>query len=585
MNWRKKRGGYSVNRKTIKRLFDYLLNYKYQFVVTTFILLIAITIDLYIPYLIKIILDNYIEHSITNILSSALIGLVILIILSGLLNFGHEYIFSKYTLRLVQIIRNDLVQYLNQQPKIFFDKIPPGDIINKLTNESMQIKDVFDNFLGGFIVSLLQLIGLYIALFLINPLFGLLSLGIPIVFMTVNYIINKPVHKYITNIQEYLNKINILFVDIIKNFSLVKLNNAESQINSEYVETNHKIYRNMLKRMHTLHLTDVNLNGLLQGLVIASMIWYFGGSIIEGSYSIGLLYLLIDYIRRIFALFKGMNGQWVVSLTALEAANRVFSVYDNNQVESKNTIVKKIDKGNIVFSDVYFNYQENQDILKKISFSVSHGEKVAIVGPSGSGKSSILSLLLKFYAPGKGKILIDNNDITLLNTKTVRNQISYVDQHSYEFELSYLKELSENQWNKCITILEKLGSAKLTEKIRKQGFASSNNNSISTGEKQILAIAVALLKDTKIIILDEATSSQDYETERKIFKKLVEETRDKTLIMVTHRLTTVKDADKIFVLNKGIIEEGGTYRELIKKKGFFYKLTALQTKRHKVLVE
>ncbi|RHW32569.1 ABC transporter ATP-binding protein [Oceanobacillus profundus] len=585
MNWRKKRGGYSVNRKTIKRLFDYLLNYKYQFVVTTFILLIAITIDLYIPYLIKIILDNYIEHSITNILSNALIGLVILIILSGLLNFGHEYIFSKYTLRLVQIIRNDLVQYLNRQPKNFFDKIPPGDIINKLTNESMQIKDVFDNFLGGFIVSLLQLIGLYIALFLINPLFGLLSLGIPIVFMTVNYIINKPVHKYITNIQEYLNKINILFVDIIKNFSLVKLNNAESQINSEYVETNHKIYRNMLKRMHTLHLTDVNLNGLLQGLVIASMIWYFGGSIIEGSYSIGLLYLLIDYIRRIFALFKGMNGQWVVSLTALEAANRVFSVYDNNQVESKNTIVKKIDKGNIVFSDVYFNYQENQDILKKISFSVSHGEKVAIVGPSGSGKSSILSLLLKFYAPGKGKILIDNNDITLLNTKTVRNQISYVDQHSYEFELSYLKELSENQWNKCITILEKLGSAKLTEKIRKQGFASSNNNSISTGEKQILAIAVALLKDTKIIILDEATSSQDYETERKIFKKLVEETRDKTLIMVTHRLTTVKDADKIFVLNKGIIEEGGTYRELIKKKGFFYKLTALQTKRHKVLVE
>ena len=585
MNWRKKRGGYSVNRKTIKRLFDYLLNYKYQFVVTTFILLIAITIDLYIPYLIKIILDNYIEHSITNILSSALIGLVILIILSGLLNFGHEYIFSKYTLRLVQIIRNDLVQYLNRQPKKFFDKIPPGDIINKLTNESMQIKDVFDNFLGGFIVSLLQLIGLYIALFLINPLFGLLSLGIPFVFMTVNYIINKPIHKYITNIQEYLNKINILFVDIIKNFSLVKLNNAESQINSEYVETNHKIYRNMLKRMHTLHLTDVNLNGLLQGLVIAGMIWYFGGSIIEGSYSIGLLYLLIDYIRRIFALFKGINGQWVVSLTSLEAANRVFSVYDNNQVESKNTIVKKIDKGNIVFSDVYFNYQENQDILKKISFSVSHGEKVAIVGPSGSGKSSILSLLLKFYAPGKGKILIDNNDITLLNTKTVRNQISYVDQHSYEFELSYLKELSENQWNKCITILEKLGSAKLTEKIRKQGFASSNNNSISTGEKQILAIAVALLKDTKIIILDEATSSQDYETERKIFKKLVEETRDKTLIMVTHRLTTVKDADKIFVLNKGIIEEGGTYRELIKKKGFFYKLTALQTKRHKVLVE
>src|SRR5699024_7127523 len=129
------------------------------------------------------------------------------------------------------------------------------------------------------------------ALLLINPLFGLLSLGIPIVFMTVNFIINKPVHKYITYIQEYLNKINILFVDVIKNFSLVKLNNAESQINSEYAATNHKIYRNMMKRMHTLHLTDVNLNGLLQGIVIASIIWYFGGSIIEGSYSIGLLYL------------------------------------------------------------------------------------------------------------------------------------------------------------------------------------------------------------------------------------------------------------------------------------------------------
>src|SRR5699024_6505708 len=225
----KKRGGFIVSRKTIKRLLDYLLYYKYQFIFTTFILLMAITIDLLIPYLIKIILDNHIEHGITDILYHALIGLIILIIFSGLFNFGHDYLFSKYTIRVVQAIRNDLVKYLNQQPKKFFDKLPSGDIVNKLTNESMQIKDGFDNFLGGFIVSLLQLIGLYTALLLINPLFGLLSLGIPIVFMTVNFIINKPVHKYITYIQEYLNKINILFVDVIKNFSLVKLNNAESQ--------------------------------------------------------------------------------------------------------------------------------------------------------------------------------------------------------------------------------------------------------------------------------------------------------------------------------------------------------------------
>ncbi|WP_214483009.1 ABC transporter ATP-binding protein [Bacillus sp. SM2101] len=566
-----------MNRATISRLYNYLLLYKHHFLATTVVLILAIGADLLVPYVIKHILDNYVEGGLQIGLFTPVYGLLALILIAGFLNFSHEYLFSKYTINLVEKIRNDLVQYINMLPKSFFDKTPTGEIINKITNESMQIKDAFDNFLGGFVVSLLQLIGIYIILILINPYYALISLIIPGILLTVNYIINRPIQRYISIIQEYLNKLNILFVDIVKNFLLIRLNGVENQLNNEYKTYNDTIYKNMIKRMHILHISDVNFNGLFRGVLIAFTILYFGEGIIEGEYSVGVLYLLIEYTRRIFLIFRGINSQWVNSLTSIEAANRVFSVYENYQPETRPTLTKKIREGKITFKQVNFSYDNNREALKDISLTINPGEKVAIVGQTGSGKSTIVNLLLGFYTPKEGNILVDDTIITNLDMNYLRDQISYVDQHSYEFDMVYLNELNHTQKEKLKETLHRLGSTNLIDKINQKN--QSKIEELSSGEKQLITIALALLKESKLIILDEATSSQDVETERKVFEILAQESKNKTLIMISHRLSTVRNANKIFVMGGGMLKEKGNHLELMNKQGFYYKLTTKETSR------
>ncbi|MCK6259468.1 ABC transporter ATP-binding protein/permease [Fictibacillus sp. KIGAM418] len=563
--------------KTLNRLLHYILLYKQPFLISNGLLILAVGADLFVPYMVKVLLDGFTTLGFNPELFMRIVIFLLLITGSGILNYGHDYFFSNYIFHVVEKIRNDFIHFLDRLPKSFYDKSPTGDLINKTMNEIKNIKDLYHNFLGGFVVSVLQLLGIYSVLFFINPFFASMALSVPIVFLVLNYLINAPVNHYVKTIQSQLNQLNVMMVDMLKNLSIIRLNSAEKHLEKEYSQTNNHVYQNMLKRMHILHLTDVNFNGLFQGVLIAGVLLFFGGKILDGQYTVGVVYLLIDYSRRIFNIFRGINSQWVQSLTSLESARRVFSVYENNEVEYEVPMSQKRDfKGDIQFRNASFSY-EGRPVIQQFNLSIERGKTLAIVGKTGTGKSTLINLLLGFYPLDEGEILIDQSNIDDVNKRVLRSQIAYVDQHSYEFEIEYLNELTSEQLDQLQGIVSNLGFVSLAETIG--GHRVQEVHGLSIGEKQLLTIALALLKDVNIIILDEATSSQDLETEKKIVDLFTNHFHNKTVIMVTHRLATIKEADKIIVLNNGQIREMGTYSELMEKQGDFFHLSTIQAKK------
>lgn len=527
---------------------------------------------------------------IANVISDGLLGeidlasiakigatLVCLYCLSAAFSFLQNYIMAVVTLKMSYRLRGELSEKINTVPLKYFNTTSQGDILSRITNDVSTLQQGLTNSLPTIIGASAQFIGCLIMMFVTEWRLALISLGVTIIGMIVTVLIMKRSQKYFADRQRCLGALNGYIEESYSGHETIKLSEAERQVNKAFDKLNIDVYNANWKSQF--------LSGIMQPLMsVISNVAYVAvcvvGSIlaVNGKINFGVIVSFILYVR----LFTSPLTQIAQGLTNLQTASasagRIFDFLESEDMpdESDKTAELTCVKGNVEFKDVRFAYPDTPDkiIIKDFSASVKSGQKVAIVGPTGAGKTTMVNLLMRFFDINGGDITIDGVSINDMKRENDHNLFSMVLQDTWLFEGTLRENLVYNMSGVTDEDLERVCRACGLDKFVRSlpgGFNTelSESSSISAGQKQLITIARAMLQNSPMLILDEATSSVDTRTELVIQRAMDELTKGRTSFVIAHRLSTIKNADLILVMNEGDVIEKGSHDELMGKGGFY----------------
>lgn len=527
---------------------------------------------------------------IANVISDGLLGeidlasiakigatLVCLYCLSAAFSFLQNYIMAVVTLKMSYRLRGELSEKINTVPLKYFNTTSQGDILSRITNDVSTLQQGLTNSLPTIIGASAQFIGCLIMMFVTEWRLALISLGVTFIGMIVTVLIMKRSQKYFADRQRCLGALNGYIEESYSGHETIKLSEAERQVNKAFDKLNIDVYNANWKSQF--------LSGIMQPLMsVISNVAYVAvcvvGSIlaVNGKINFGVIVSFILYVR----LFTSPLTQIAQGLTNLQTASasagRIFDFLESEDMpdESDKTAELTCVKGNVEFKDVRFAYPDTPDkiIIKDFSASVKSGQKVAIVGPTGAGKTTMVNLLMRFFDINGGDITIDGVSINDMKRENDHNLFSMVLQDTWLFEGTLRENLVYNMSGVTDEDLERVCRACGLDKFVRSlpsGFDTelSESSSISAGQKQLITIARAMLQNSPMLILDEATSSVDTRTELVIQRAMDELTKGRTSFVIAHRLSTIKNADLILVMNEGDVIEKGTHDELMQKGGFY----------------
>ncbi|MCY7480062.1 MULTISPECIES: ABC transporter ATP-binding protein [Bacillus] len=518
---------------------------------------------------------------------SGLVQLVLfylgLLIVAIFFQYGQHYLLQRIANRIIQKMRVDVFEHIQTLPIRYFDNLPAGKVVARITNDTETIRDLYVTVLANFVTSAIYMIGIYIAMFLLNVKLALICLiAVPIIFLwSMTY--RKFASVYNHRIRSIISEINAKLNEAIQGMTIIQAFRHEKATQEEFDELNNNHFRYQRKMLHLNSLLSHNLVNLLRNLAYVALIWYFGGASLSatGIVSIGVLYAFVDYLNRLFQPITGIVNQFSRLELARVSSERVFRLLDEPGTEVEEPVQKKLE-GHVQFKDVTFAYNEGKNVLKNITFEAKKGQTVALVGHTGSGKSSIMNLLLRFYDIQQGDILIDGESIYDQSRQTLRKQMGIVLQDPYLFSGTIASNVSlGNEDIKRETIessLKQVGAAELLKHLP-EGFDEpvvEKGSTLSSGERQLISFARALAYDPAILILDEATANIDTETEAIIQRALDVVKEGRTTFVIAHRLSTIKKADMILVLEKGEIVERGSHEQLMQQEGLYAQMYELQ---------
>lgn len=512
-----------------------------------------------------------------------LILYITLIVIAGFFQYSQTFLLQKSSNQIIQKMRNDVFAHIQRLPMKYFVDTPAGSIVSRITNDTEAIRDLYERVLSILVSSGIYMFGIFIALFILDMKLALICLlVIPLIYGWMR-LYKYFGFKFNRVIRSTLSKINGSINEAIQGMSIIQAFRQEKNMKDQFEELNERHYTYQKKLILLSALTSFHLVTLLRNLTFVGFIWYFGSSSIQGSsvISIGLLYAFVDYITRLFEPVNRIVSQLPIIEQARVAGGRVFEVLDLDG-ERVNTEVIDRYKGIVEFDRVTFSYDGETDVLKDVSFKVNYGETVAFVGHTGSGKSTIMNLLFRFYDPQKGKILIDGQNIAELSRQQVRSYMGIVLQDPFLFTGTILSNVTMNDprisRETAIKALKAVGADKFIERLpdKYDSVVTEGGGTFSLGERQLISFARALAFDPAILILDEATANIDTETETIIQQALEVIQKGRTSLVIAHRLSTIQDADKIYVLDKGEIQEVGKHDELLKLKGLYYQMYEMQ---------
>lgn len=508
---------------------------------------------------------------------------MVFLAISILMEFGKTYWLQSSANKVIRKLRIDVYAHIQKLPVHFFDNLPAGKVVSRVTNDTEAVKDLFIAVLANFFSGIINMIGVYVALFILDVRLGLVCLFVvPILYAWI-VLYRKFATKYNTIIRSRLSEINAIINESIQGMSIIRIFRRQQQTRDEFENLNNDYMSHSNKMLNLNAFTSHNLVNVIRSLAFAVVLWYFGSAQLNGAgiISLGVLYAFVDVLGRLFQPMTGMVNQLAALDSSMVSAGRVFKLMEESGEEVTDGSMPRY-RGNVEFKDVSFAYKEDF-VLKNISFEAKQGQTVALVGHTGSGKSSIINLLFRFYDPQKGTITIDGKPVKELPKQWIRQHMGIVLQDPYLFTGTIASNVSLGDERITRETIQKalgdVGATRILSHLPKgiDEPVVEKGSTLSAGERQLISFARALAFDPAILILDEATANIDTETEALIQSALEVLKRGRTTFIIAHRLSTIRSADQILVLHRGQIVERGTHEELLALGGRYYKMYRLQS--------
>lgn len=504
--------------------------------------------------------------------------LTILYIISTVFSYAQSYIMSGVAQRISYRLRQEISQKINRLPMEYFDKNSKGDIISRVTNDVDTLSQTMNQSLMQVVTSVITVVGVFIMMLNINFMMTIAALIVMPLTMLVLSIIIKKSQVFFKQQQEYLGDINGKIEETFSGQNIVRGYNGERFEINEFDAINRKLYDTGWKSqfLSSIMMPVMNFVGNL-GYVIVSILG--GYMAINGRISVGDIQAFIQYMRMFAQPLNQLAQIMNLLQSTAAAADRIFEFLDEEEIDLSDKLpLEGPVHGNINFDHVRFGYNSDNIIIKDFSLDIKAGQKVAIVGPTGAGKTTIVKLLMRFYKLNSGKISIDGIDIESLDLESYRKNFAMVLQDTWLFSGTIMENLKYGRLDATDEEVYKAAKAAHVDRFimtQKQGYdtiLTEDSKNISQGQKQLLTIARAILSNPKILILDEATSSVDTRTEVLIQRAMDNLIKDRTCFIIAHRLSTIRNADLILVLNEGDIVEQGSHDELLAMDGFYSNL-------------
>ncbi|HRK75841.1 MAG TPA: ABC transporter ATP-binding protein [Streptococcus parasuis] len=574
-----------MNKKAPQNVFWRLLSYVKPYLFLTIaalsFLLLTTVIRSIIPLLASYFIDHYV-HQVTDGVLLVLGGYFGLYILQMLFQYIGNFWFAKVSYSIVRDIRQDAFSKMESLGMAYFDQTPSGSIVSRLTNDTESISEMFSGILSSFISAIFVVaVTLYTMFALEWKLTSLIVLFLPIIFILVN-MYRKKSAPVVEKTRSLLSQINSKLAESIEGIRIIQAFRQEERLSDEFEAINqeHLAFASRSMALDSLFLRPAL--SLIKILAYAFLMTYFGLDWSDAPVSAGLIYAFIQYANRLFDPLLEVTQHFSTLQTSMVSAGRVFTLMDQTIEEPRQESTDvRIIKGDIVFEDVSFSYDGKRKILDHVSFEVKKGQTIAFVGATGSGKSSIINVFMRFYEFQSGRILIDGQDIRQFAPHELRSNIGLVLQEPFLYHgtiASNIQMYQDISQDDIIEAARFVDAAPFIEKLPNgyQQLVTERGSSFSTGQRQLLAFARTMASQPKILILDEATANIDSETELTVQHSLEKMRKGRTTIAIAHRLSTIQDADCIYVLDKGKIIESGSHEELLALKGTYHRMYELQ---------
>jgi ATP-binding cassette subfamily B protein len=575
--------GKAYDARLMRRLLAYLRPFRHWVIIAIVILILGSLIELLGPYLTRIAIDTYMAAGDLPGLLRIILIYFGLLLMQACISFFQTHLTQRIGQHVMYDMRTGIFNHLQKLPLSYFDRNPVGRLVTRATNDVETLNNMLSSGVVTIFGDVFVLVGIIIAMLLFNWRLALLTMTVlPLVFYA-SYLFRTRIRDSFRQVRLRIARINSYLQENISGMATVQLFNREKKNYDHFDKLNRDHLQAYLKTIFYYAVFYPAIE-LITSISIALILWYGGVQVLDKQLTLGIMVAFLQYVQRFFQPIRDLSEKYNLLQSAMASSERIFTVLDTpaqtDDLEKAQALPTP--KGEIVFDNVSFSYNSDDWVLKNVSFTIQPGQKVAIVGATGAGKTSLINLITRMYEPTSGSIRLDGVDTRLLGLADLRQRIRMVLQDVFIF--SGTVEYNIRLGNPAISMdrviqaardvhahdfIEKLSSGYETE-------LSERGSNLSVGQKQLLSFARALCFNPEILILDEATSSVDTETELLIRDAIHTLMANRTSIIIAHRLSTIQDVDWILVLHKGEVRELGSHEDLLNKRGIYYRLYQLQ---------